>query len=116
LLPDVGTIGSPGALVKIPYYLAHLPTRHLTLDPFLASNAGAVLQTEYRERWGEGGLWLQGTLGYDSSASGKPGESIWMSSLFGSGRIRLTDSWRAGFDVQLSSNKTYLKRYEFSNQ
>ena len=38
-----------------------------------------------------------------------------MSSLFGSGRIPITDSWRAGFDVQLVSNKTYLKRYELSN-
>jgi LPS-assembly protein len=116
LLPDVGSIGSLGTFIKIPYYVALSPNRDLTLDPFITSNAGAVLQTEYRERWGEGGLWLQGTLGYDSSASGKPGESIWMSSLFGSGRVPLTDSWRAGFDVQLSSNKTYLKRYEFSNQ
>ena len=116
LLPDVGTIGSLGTFVKIPYYVALSPSRDLTLDPFLTSNAGAVLQTEYRERWGEGGLWLQGTLGYDSSASGKPGESIWMSSLFGSGRVPITDTWRGGFDVQLASNKTYLKRYEFSQQ
>jgi len=47
---------------------------------------------------------------------GKPGESVWMSSLFGSGRVALTDTWRGGFDVQLASNKTYLHRYEFSNQ
>jgi len=116
LLPDVGSIGSLGSFIKIPYYVALSPNRDLTLDPFITSNAGAVLQTEYRERWGEGGLWLQGTLGYDSSASGKPGESIWMSSLFGSGRVALTDTWRGGFDVQLASNKTYLHRYEFSNQ
>ncbi|HMI95896.1 MAG TPA: LPS assembly protein LptD [Micropepsaceae bacterium] len=116
LLPDVGTIGSLGSFIKVPYYIALSPNRDLTIDPFITSNAGAVLQTEYRQRWGDGGLWLQGTLGYDSSASGKPGESIWMSSLFGSGRLPLTDSWRTGFDVQLSSNKTYLKRYEFSNQ
>ena len=37
-----------------------------------------------------------------------------MSSLFGSGRLPITDSWRAGFDMQLTSNKTYLKRYELS--
>jgi LPS-assembly protein len=116
LLPDVGSIGSLGSFIKLPYYVALSPNRDLTLDPFITSNAGAVLQTEYRERWGAGGLWLQGTLGYDSSASGKPGESVWMSSLFGSGRVALSDAWRGGFDVQLASNKTYLHRYEFSNQ
>jgi LPS-assembly protein len=116
LLPDVGSIGSLGTFVKIPYYIALSPSRDLTLDPFITSNAGAVLQTEYRERWGEGGLWLQGSLGYDSSASGKPGESIWMSSLFGQGRVPFAENWRGGFDVQLTSNKTYLKRYELSQQ
>jgi len=60
-------------------------------------------------------MWLQGTLGYDAGADGKPGESIWMGSLFGAGRVPLYDNWRAGFDVQLASNKTYLKRYELSN-
>ena len=115
LLPDIGTIGGLGSFVKIPYYVALSPSRDLTLDPFITTSAGTVMQAEYRERWGVGGLWLQGTLGYDSGASGKPGESIWMSSLFGSGRVPLSDTWRAGFDVQLAANKTYLKRYELSN-
>jgi LPS-assembly protein len=115
LLPDIGTIGALGSFIKIPYYVALSPTRDLTLDPFFTVNAGTVMQAEYRERWGAGGMWLQGTLGYDPNASGKPGESIWMSSLLGSGRIPITDTWRTGFDVQLTSNKTYLKRYELSN-
>jgi len=115
LLPDLGTIGALGSFIKIPYYVALSPNRDLTLDPFFTVNAGTVMQAEYRERWGAGGLWLQGTVGYDPDASGKPGESIWMSSLLGSGRIPITDTWRTGFDVQLTSNKTYLKRYELSN-
>jgi LPS-assembly protein len=116
LLPDVGAIGALGSFIKIPYYIALSPNRDLTLDPFITSNAGTVLQTEYRERWGDGGLWLQGSIGYDPNASAQPGQSIWMGSLFGSGRVPITDDWRGGFDVQLASNKTYLKRYEFSNQ
>jgi LPS-assembly protein len=116
LLPDIGTIGAVGSFIKIPYYVSLSPSRDLTIDPFITTKGGTVLQTEYRERWGVGGLWLQGTLGYDSGAEGKPGESIWMGSLFGSGRVPLNDNgWRAGFDVQLASNKTYLKRYELSN-
>ena len=114
LLPDVGTIGTIGSFIKIPYYVSLSPSRDLTIDPFITTQGGTVLQTEYRERWGEGGLWLQGTLGYDGSAKNSAGESAWVSSLFGSGRIPLNDNWRTGFDVQLASNKTYLKRYELS--
>ncbi len=116
LLPDIGTVGTIGNFIKIPYYVSLSPSQDLTLDPFITTRGGTVMQTEYRERWANGGMWLQGTLGYDAGASGKPGESVWMSSLFGSGRtpINDSDSWRAGFDVQLASNQTYLKRYELS--
>ena len=114
LLPDVGTIGTVGSFIKIPYYVSLSPSRDLTLDPFITTQGGTVMQAEYRERWGAGGLWLQGTLGYDGGAQNKIGESAWMSSLFGSGRVPLNNDWRAGFDVQLASNKTYLKRYELS--
>ena len=41
---------------------------NLTIDPFITTDGGTVLQGEYRERWGQGGLWLQGTLGYDGGA------------------------------------------------
>ena len=116
LLPDAGSIGGLGPFVKIPYYFAFSPSRDLTLEPFLTWNAGQVMQAEYRERWASGGgFWFQGSLAYDPYAGSQPGESTWMSSLFGSGRIPITDGWRTGFDVQLSSNLTYLHRYEFSN-
>ena len=115
LLPDIGSIGTIGSFIKVPYYFSLTPSRDLTIEPFITTAGGTVLQSEYRERWGQGGLWLQGTVGYDAGAQPLAGESLWMSSLFGSGRIPISDGWRAGFDVQLASNKTYLKRYELSN-
>ena len=69
---------------------------------------------EYRQRWNDSGLWFQNTVGYDPGAAGKPGRSTWNSSLFGSGRFDMSKEWRSGFDVQLTSNDTYLQRYELS--
>ena len=116
LLPDAGTIGALGPFVKVPYYVSFSPSSDLTLEPFITWNAGKVMQAEYRQRFDSGGgLWFQGSLAYDPSANSEPGESSWMSSIFASGRIPITDGWRTGFDVQLSSNLTYLHRYEFSN-
>ncbi len=114
LLPDIGSSTYLGSYVKVPYYISISPSRDLTLDPIITTRAGAVMQTEYRQRLNDGGFWLQNTIGYDGGAEGKPGRSQWNSSLMGSGRFTMSKTWRSGFDVQLTSNDTYLQRYELS--
>jgi LPS-assembly protein len=114
LLPDVGSSSYLGSFVKIPYYISLSPSRDITIDPIITTRAGVVLQTEYRQRFNDGGMWLQNTVGYDPGAAGKPGRSTWNSSLMGSGRFNTSGTWRSGFDVQLTSNDTYLQRYELS--
>ena len=114
LLPDVGSSTYLGSFAKVPYYVSLSPSRDLTLDPFFTTGAGTVLQTEYRQRWEDGGMWLQGSIGYDGHANEIAGRNAWISSLFGSGRIPISQTWRAGFDVELTSDDTFLQRYELS--
>jgi LPS-assembly protein len=114
LLPDVGSSTYLGSFVKIPYFITLSPSRDLTIEPFITTRAGVALQSEYRQRWDDGGLWLQNTVAYDPGAEGKPGRSTWNSSLMGAGRFNMSGIWRSGFDVQLTSNDTYLQRYELS--
>ena len=116
LLPDIGSISLLGPFIKLPYYVSLSDSQDLTIEPFITVNAGQALQTEYRQRFASGGgLWLQGSVAFDPHASDQPGQSTWMSSLFGQARIPLSDDWRFGFDTQLASNKTYLHRYDLSN-
>jgi LPS-assembly protein len=114
LVPVLGSSTYLGTYVQAPYYIALSPSRDLTVQPFLTTNAGDVLQAEYRERWENGGYWLQGSVGYDHAAEGRDGENVWLSHLFGSGRRQLTDIWRAGFDIELTSDDTYLRRYDIA--
>ncbi len=114
LLPDFGSSSTLGAFLKVPYYVSLDPSRDLTLSPYLTGNAGNVMQAEFSQRFEGGGFWLQGSLGYDDDAQNKPGQSVWFSHLFGSGRMSLNDTWRTGFDVQLTSKDSYLQRYELS--
>ena len=114
LLPDIGSSTYLGSFVKIPYFITLGPSQDITIDPLITTKAGVALQTEYRQRWDDGGLWFQNTVAYDPGAAGKPGRSTWNSSLFGSGRFDMSQEWRSGFDVQLTSNDTYLQRYELS--
>jgi LPS-assembly protein len=113
LYPVVGTSTYLGTFVQVPYHIVLSPSRDITLQPFITTSAGDVMLAEYRQRWEHGGMWLQGSLGYDDAAS-RNGDSRWMSHLFGSGRGPLTDVWRLGFDAQLTSNDTYLRRYDIS--
>lgn len=116
LLPDVGDTGLLGPFIKLPYYFSLADSRDLTIQPFITLNSGQSLQGEYRERFAPGGgLWIQPTLTYDGHANDETGQATWMSSLFAQGRIPVSEDWRLGFDAQLSSNKTYLHRYEISN-
>ncbi len=114
LVPVIGSSTYLGTFVQAPYYFSLSPSHDLTIEPYLTTHAGDGLRTEYRQRWDRGGMWLQGSLGYEKKSSLAPGESGWMSHLFGSGRMPIDDIWRAGFDVQLTSNETYLRRYDIS--
>ena len=114
LTPDLGNSTSIGYFLRVPIYIALSPSNDATITPMVSTRGGEVLSGEYRERWQNGGMWLQGSAAYnpDGGLSGQQGQ--FYASLFGSGRIPLSGSWRAGFDAQLTSNDTYLKRYDFS--
>ena len=113
LAPDVGSSTLVGSFARVPYYYAINDNEDLTLMPVITTLGGELAEGEYRQRWLTGGMWLQGSIGYDADpkSSANP---VWLSHIFGSGRTLLSDNWRAGFDVELTSNDTYLRRYDIS--
>ena len=116
LRPEFGTSSTIGTFVKLPLYVAFNDSRDMTLAPMFTTEGGDILQTEYRERWNHGGMWLQASGGYNPNGGLSGHQHQWYSSLFGSGRIPLAGIWGAGYDVQLTSNDTFLKRYDLSNE
>jgi len=114
LPPDLGSSSVIGSFIKLPVYIAMSPSNDATIAPLISTRGGEVLEGEYRERWENGGFWLQGATGFnpDGGVSGKQDQIY--SDIFGSGRIPITDHWSAGFDVQVTSDNTFLKRYDIS--
>jgi len=110
LLPDFGTSTFLGTFAEVPYYVALSDSQDLTVAPLFTTAAGSVIKGEYRDRWSDGGMWLQGSIAYNTDAPA--GTDQWQSHLFGSGRMPINSTWRAGYDVQLTSNDTYLRRYD----
>lgn len=107
LVPEFGSTSTLGSFVRLPFYVALSNSRDLTLMPTFTAKSGEVLQTEYRERWNKGGMWLQAASAYNT-------QNEVFSSLFGSGRTPISGIWSAGYDVQLSSNDTFLKFYNIT--
>jgi LPS-assembly protein len=114
LTPDIGSSSSIGYFLRLPYYISFSPSRDLTLEPLLTTSGGNLLLGEYRERWDNGGMWLQGSFGENPNGGLSQHQSQLYSHLFGSGRIPIAADWQTGYDVQLTSDETYLKRYDIS--
>jgi LPS-assembly protein len=114
LLPSFGTSSYLGTFLRVPYYISMGASRDLTIEPYYTSRAGYVLLGEYRQRFADGGFWLQGSIGTDPDSAAVPGSSEAVAHLFGSGRWNFARDWRIGFDAELTSNDTYLYRYDIS--
>ncbi len=112
LTPEMGSLGSNGGyFVRLPYYYSMSPSQDLTVEPMLTTSGGDVLLGEYRQRFSNGGMWLQGSIAQNPNG-GFSGEQFQIySHLFGSGRWQVSPIWQVGFDAQVTSDDTYLKRY-----
>ena len=114
LIPEVGNSTTLGYFVRAPLYVSLSDSRDFTIAPFVTSKMGDELETEYRERWNNGGFWLQPYVAYNPHGGILNNQHQTYSSLFGSGLIQFDDNWHAAFDVQLTSNETWLELYKIS--
>ncbi|MGC9952676.1 MAG: LPS assembly protein LptD [Rhizomicrobium sp.] len=114
LTPDLGSSSSIGYFLRLPYYVSLSPSQDVTIEPLITTNGGDVLLNEYRQRWGNSGMWLQGSFGENPNGGFSGEQTQVYAHLFGSGRFQVSSAWQAGFDTQVTSNETYLKRYDIS--
>ncbi|HXQ52803.1 MAG TPA: LPS assembly protein LptD [Stellaceae bacterium] len=119
LPPVFGSGATLGFHATIPYYWAIAPDKDATFRPMLTTTAGVVLGGQYRERFANGLMVNDGSIevgGHSETASasnfGPPAGSV-RGHFFGTGEWDLTNTWRAGYDVQRESDQTYMLRYHF---
>jgi LPS-assembly protein len=116
LTPDAGTATSVGYFVRLPYYIAIAPTQDLTIAPEFTTQGGELVESEYRQRWENGGMWLQDSIAYNSSGGlgGRTPGPQYYDHLFGSGRFQIDNGWRWGFNTELTNNSAYMRFYDIS--
>lgn len=112
LSPTFGGDGSTGGFLAIPYYWAISPDKGLTLTPFYADRYPG-LALDYDQRTSRGTLSLSGSGLSGRRDISKQYSSRFRGHLMGQGRFHMTPSWRVGFDVERSTDQTYLRRLSY---
>jgi LPS-assembly protein len=118
LAPNIGHSTDIGYFVDLPYFWALDPSYDLTTGLMWTEHDSTLLKGEWRQRLQMGGYNLQGSVTYAEPRDlngNRTGEETFASHLFGQGRFKLDETWRAGYDIQLTSSDTYLRRYDISN-
>ncbi|HEY4343520.1 MAG TPA: LPS-assembly protein LptD [Parvibaculum sp.] len=116
LIPEIGSSTDLGQEVTVPYYWAIKPNMDATLAPRFTTNEGIVYQGEFRHRVQQGQYQFYGTGTWPTTQTpGTPGDASFRGSLFGNGAFDLTPQWKWGFQTQLVSDYTYLRKYGLSD-
>lgn len=116
LAPTFRTDTELGQAVSTPYFFNLAPNYDVTLSPIFTTDAGQVLAGEYRQLFRSGQLRAFGSI-VDSPEDEATGEKAGVKgNIDAKGRFAIDRQRRWGFDVERSSDETYLRRYDFSQE
>jgi LPS-assembly protein len=106
LVPNFGQSSYLGPYLTVPYYLVLNNQSDLTLAPTVASKAGPQLSFDYRQRFNDGTVTIDGSGAYD--------QSHLQGHVFGKGDFVYDDTWRYGFNINVASSADYLRDFHVS--
>ena len=116
LTPSFSRSQSIGLTAKTPYFFNIAPNRDLTVTPYITTNDGPLLEAEYRARTEAGEYRLFGTATVNDSLGD---DGRFRGALNGEGFFALdgigADGWYAGYGVDLASDDTFLRRYDYTD-
>ncbi|WP_371818991.1 LPS-assembly protein LptD [Roseococcus sp. SDR] len=119
LFPTNGYTRFLGAFTQTPYFWAIDETQDLLITPTIGTLAPPNLALDYRRRFNNGELTMQGSIGYmnqeqaERAAAGGTGSPGVNGHFFSRGRFAINENWRIGFDGNYASSDAYLRTYKF---
>ena len=118
LAPDYGTDTNVGSFVRVPFFWAIGDDKDTTIVPIYTRKDGLVYSGEYRQRFNSGELKIEGSGSIADRDVGAPTfietrTDQFRGHVFAEGQYEINDSWRTGFDIERSTDQTYLRRSPF---
>ena len=118
LTPRFSHTSELGATFEAPYFWAIAPDYDVTFNPRVTSKQGVLWKGEWRQRFISGSYYIRpaGIRQLDPKAFVAPGDTEWRGSIESAGEFRLGDQWVAGWDGLLTSDDTFLRVYDISDE
>ena len=118
LIPKGQTTRNLGLVITIPYFLSLSPRADFTFSPQFTTQKGVLFQGTWRHTISHntfrGAYWLDGAGIW--SADRYAGEDAFEGSFFGKGRFEKGQNLRLGFDLQITSNNSFLAYYNITKR
>ena len=117
LTPSGGMKNTLGTVVRTPYYFDLAPNSDLVVTPTFSTVDKLQLETDWRHRFDKGEMKFTGSIAKTEfvDESGDDRGQRLRGHLFGNAKFDLTNTWRAGTDVALTTDKSYLPRYSIGS-
>ncbi len=119
LLPGFSSTDELGAAVEVPFYWEITPYRDMTITPVFSTKELGMLKLQYRERFRTGDLMFEGSITHvdDRDDFGnKIAGKVTRGHIFGEGAWKIGTSQRTGFELERTTDDTYLRRFDFTNK
>lgn len=116
LTPTAGANKTLGTFISAPYYVDIAPNSDLVVKPTFSTVDKIQLQTDWRHRFMQGDMNWSGSItktDFTDETGDDRGKRI-RGHLFGETRFDITNTWRAGTKVALTTDKSYLPRYDIA--
>jgi LPS-assembly protein len=110
LAPELQSNDLVGTGLRIPYFFTLGDHADLTITPYLTFGDSQTLEARYRQAFRNGYIEAEGAISDDALTD----EST-RSYLFMNGRFELRRDFRFDFDIEYSSDNSYLQTYGYSD-
>ena len=105
-----------GSGVRVPYFWNIAPNVDVTFSPTITTKQGLLADVEFRQRLSNGQYRIRpiGIYQLEPSTT-SPGDKRFRGALFSDGEFDINSNWKWGWDVELTSDDTFLRRYNIKN-
>ncbi|WP_458322461.1 LPS-assembly protein LptD [Roseobacter sp. A03A-229] len=110
LFPSLEQNTEFGIGIKVPYFINIAPDRDLTLTPYIATGT-RTLEFRYRQAFRKGRIEFNGAISRDDE---RPSET--RGYLFADGQFDLRNDFKLDFDIEVTTDDSYLTQYDFSGK
>ena len=113
------TTANLGSVVKTPYYWRISEDKEATITPWYSSTQGMLLQEDYRQLTDNGTYRIRSSQTNPSridAAGNEVSGNQFRGHIYAEGQEKIDEQSRIGFDINRTTDDTYLRRYGFGGQ